>query len=129
MPRLRKGGKWIYGWVIVGQSREIRIPPTAYREYGFTPGEEIAFMHASKKSGGFSLGRRHLLDRKPIQPHVILQDTLGEDMLVYIPTKIVVIPGQWLLAIRGSYLALAFITKGPIYKEAQQADEIEEYTP
>jgi hypothetical protein len=25
MPRLGKGGKWIFGWVVVGLDREIRL--------------------------------------------------------------------------------------------------------
>ena len=38
MPRLVKGAKWTYGWVIVGPAREITIPPDAWREFGFQTG-------------------------------------------------------------------------------------------
>jgi hypothetical protein len=35
MPRLARGGKWIYGWVIVGPGLALPIPPEAWRQYGF----------------------------------------------------------------------------------------------
>ena len=30
MPRLVKGAKWTFGWVVVGPEREIAIPPEAW---------------------------------------------------------------------------------------------------
>ena len=35
MPQLVKGGKWVFGWIVVGRLKKIRIPPEAYNEYGF----------------------------------------------------------------------------------------------
>jgi len=29
MPQLVKGGKWVFGWVIVGFQGELTIPPEA----------------------------------------------------------------------------------------------------
>ena len=43
MPQITKGGKWVFGWVVVGQNRQIVIPPEAYAEYGFQPGEAVIF--------------------------------------------------------------------------------------
>ena len=40
MPRLVKGAKWAFGWVVVGPGREIAIPPAAWDEYGFGVGGE-----------------------------------------------------------------------------------------
>jgi hypothetical protein len=36
MPQLSKGGKWVFGWAIVGPDRNVLIPTQAYQEYGFT---------------------------------------------------------------------------------------------
>jgi hypothetical protein len=33
MPRLIKGAKWTFGWVVVGLKREIVIPLEAWDEY------------------------------------------------------------------------------------------------
>ncbi len=52
MPRLVKGAKWVYGWVVVGPEGEITIPPDAWREYGFQSGGEAIFVPSSRRSGG-----------------------------------------------------------------------------
>jgi hypothetical protein len=57
MSQLEKRGKWVFGWVIVRTGKEIRVPPEAYREYGFRVGDEIAFTLGSRSSGGFGIGR------------------------------------------------------------------------
>jgi hypothetical protein len=41
MPQLEKGGKWVFGWVVVRPGSKITVPPEAYLEYGFQAGEEI----------------------------------------------------------------------------------------
>ena len=55
MPQLVKGGKWVYGWVIVGLQGELTIPPEAWHEYGFRTGDEVTFLPGSRRSGGFGL--------------------------------------------------------------------------
>jgi hypothetical protein len=60
MPQLVKGGKWVFGWVIVGSGGEITIPPEAYREYGFRAGDEVVFLQGSRRSGGFGVGREKI---------------------------------------------------------------------
>jgi hypothetical protein len=35
MPRLVKGAKWVYGWVVIGPHGEVAIPPQAWCEFGF----------------------------------------------------------------------------------------------
>ena len=55
MPRLVKGAKWTYGWVVVGPTRRIVIPPEAWRAFGFQAGGEAVFLPGSRRSGGFSL--------------------------------------------------------------------------
>ena len=48
MPRLVKGAKWTFGWVVVGPEREIVIPPEAWDEYGFQAGDEAIFTPGSR---------------------------------------------------------------------------------
>jgi len=95
MPQLTKGGKWVFGWGIVGQEGEIRIPPEAYSECGFQPGEPVIFILGSQRSGGFGV------------------------------KTLAIQPGERLLVVRGSGLALGFLQQGPIYEEAQHHPQIE----
>jgi hypothetical protein len=57
MPQLEKGGKWIFGWVVVRAGKGIVVPPEAYREYSFQAGDKVAFTRGSRSSCGFGIGR------------------------------------------------------------------------
>jgi 7,8-dihydropterin-6-yl-methyl-4-(beta-D-ribofuranosyl)aminobenzene 5'-phosphate synthase len=67
MPQLVKGGKWVFGWCIVGQDVEIRIPPEAHTEYGFQAGETVIITPGSRCSGGFGIGKAEKLANSPLQ--------------------------------------------------------------
>ncbi len=58
MPQLEKGGKWVFGWVMVWEQGEILIPPEACVEYGFEPGEALVLTRGSQPSGGFGPGKQ-----------------------------------------------------------------------
>jgi hypothetical protein len=66
MPQLVKGGKWVFGWVIVGRQREMQIPPEANAEYGFQTGDQVFLLPGSRRSGEDSAldGTRRLLKPK-----------------------------------------------------------------
>ena len=66
MPQLVKGGKWVFGWVLVGVRRELAIPPAAWDEYGFQIGDEVTFIAGSRRSGGFGLCHPRLLATMPM---------------------------------------------------------------
>ena len=66
MPQLVKGGKWVFGWVIVGPNRELPIPPEAFQEYGFQPREKILFIRGSQTSGGFGISRPEKIQQSKI---------------------------------------------------------------
>jgi hypothetical protein len=124
MPRLVKGGKWVFGWVVVGPQREISIPPAAYREYGFQVGDEVLFLKGSRRSGGFSIGRAEII------PALLQKRALGRGRIdtpgrVMAPPETGAQPGDRLLAARGSGLALGLLTRGPIYEEALKHLELE----
>jgi hypothetical protein len=124
MPQLAKGGKWVFGWVIIGSSGEIAIPPEAYREYDFQAGDAVIFLKGSRRSGGFGVGRADRI------PALLIKRALGHGQVdesgrVIAPPDVGAQPGDRLLAVRGSGLALGLVARGPIYKEAMQHPELE----
>ncbi len=128
MPQLAKGGKWIFGWCSVGPARQIRIPPEAYTEYGFKPGENAIILRGSKRSGGISLGRAAVLAGSILQSRCLGQTTMGAEGCFVLPIEIGILPGECLLVVRGSGLALGFLQCGPIYEEALKHPEIKRFT-
>ena len=127
MPQLAKGGKWVFGWVIVGQGREIRIPPEAWLEYGFQVQDDILFTRGSRRSGGFGVGRREVLARSPILSRTWAEGTITRQGMIFLPQSVDVHPGERLLVARGSGLALGFLQRGPIYEEALKHPKLEEF--
>jgi len=125
MPQLVKGGKWVFGWCIVGPAGEIQIPSEAYVEYGFQPGEKVTIIQGSQRSGGVGIGRSEKLATSVLQSRFIGQETIGANESVALPTKTGIQPGERLLAVRGSGLALGFLQRGPIIEEALNHPEIE----
>lgn len=127
MPQLVKGGKWVFGWVIVGSRQEIQIPPEAYAEYGFQSGDQVLLLRGSRKSGGFSIGRRETLARAKtnLSQRAFGQGVVGEARRIVLPPEAEVKPGDRLLAVRGSGMALGFLKQGPIYEEATKHPEID----
>lgn len=119
----------MFGWVIVGPGNEAPIPPDAYREYGFQAGEPVVFILGSQRSGGFGLGRREGPVLFPIRSRILEEGVLGEEMKVRLPRAFQLQPGEKLLAVRGSGLALGFLQRGPIYEEALRHPEIEVFAP
>lgn len=129
MPQLAKGGKWVFGWVVVGQGYEVKVPPAAYHEYGFQAGEPIVFMRSSQRSGGFGLGRKAVLALSPIGSRIREEGTMREQGHFILPETLQILPGERLLAVRGSGLALSFLRYGPIYEEALRHPELEVFSP
>jgi hypothetical protein len=129
MPQLVKGGKWVFGWVIVRLGGVVQIPPAAFTEYGFRPGEQVSFLRGSRRSKGFSIARREKLDgfRIPLEQRSIGEGMIGESGQGAIPPQAGLQPGNRLLAVRGSGLALGFVQRGPIYEEALNHPEIEAF--
>ena len=127
MPRLVKGAKWIYGWVIVSTEREITIPPDAWREYGFQVDDEALSIPGSRRSGGFALSTPALMaqgsNRRDGATLRILDRGRFGDWRVALPEEIGVKPGDRVLAVRGSRYGLGFVTQGPIYEEALKHTE------
>jgi hypothetical protein len=131
MPRLVKGGKWVYGWVVAGLEGEITIPPQAWCEFGFRAGGEAIFTPGSRRSGGFGVSTPGLmsavsekLDGGAI--HEFARRRFGDGKIT-LPPEAGVKPGDQLLAVRGSRYALGFVVQGPIYKEALKHPGLERF--
>ena len=130
MPQLAKGGKWVFGWAEVDGRREIRIPPEAYLEYGFQSGEKVWFIAGSRSSGGFAVFReaRKAEPAIPLERRAVAEGTVGENGLLALPSETGVEPGERLLVVRGSGLALGFLRQGPIVIEARKHLKLEMFT-
>jgi hypothetical protein len=146
MPQLVKGGKHVFGWAKVGPEGRIPIPPEAFAEYGFLAGECVILMSGSKTSGGFGVARREAL--RTSQLSRVLQEcpdlaecrilegaavehagrtfcwaTMDDGCITVPPATLShfgIKPGDSLLSVRGSGLALGFIVRGPIVAEARK---------
>jgi hypothetical protein len=130
MPRLVKGGKWAYGWVVIGSEGEMTIPPEAWREFGFQAGDEAIFTPGSRRSGGFAISTPELmaevterLDGATMR--VLARGRFAEGGRVMVPPEVGGKPGDRLLAVRGSRYGLGFVAQGPIYEEALKHPELE----
>jgi len=147
MPRLVKGGKYVYGWSEVSREGRVAVPDEALADYSLKPPCKVILLSGSRRSGGFALTTPSLLknsrlsvilDREPRLAEFQLRE--GETVTVgartYCWVKLnskgeFVVPaetlkeygvnlGDRLLVGRGSGLALAFIVKGPIVAEARR---------
>ena len=132
MPQLVKGGKWAYGWVVVGPSREVAVPPDAWREFGFQAGDEAVFTPGSRGSGGFAVSTPVLMAQVSGRLGGAALAVLGRGRFeaggrVRVPPEVDVRPGDRLLAVRGSRYGLGFVARGRIYEEALRHPELESF--
>ena len=150
MPQLVKGGKYVFGWSKVEPNGKIVIPNEAREEYNLMGFKDAILMPGSKTSGGFSLTTLELLKNSHLAviidkvKHLAFEGDMTEiNGKCYCGVKIKkdgsfivpldqlkqyqIEPGDNLLAVRGSGLALGFIVQGPIIEEAKKHSEIEEY--
>jgi hypothetical protein len=131
MPQLVKGGKWVYGWVVVGPKRELHIPPQAWQDYRFRVGEKVIIVPGSRRSGGFGLSTSRLMEksfgRDQAQEWVLGDGQIDLSRRIVLPPGLGVRPGDRLLAVRGSSLALGYACRGPICEEAAKHPGLEEF--
>lgn len=151
MPQLVKGGKYTFGWSRVGKKGRIGVPPEALEEYGLQESETLILVPGSQTSGGFGLGTPDSMAESPLGAVADLLSKPGESQasagevlwhrqkpycwvelrnggVTLPPTALEaygVRPGDTLLVIRGSGLAIAFAVRGPIVEEARNHGELE----
>lgn len=78
MPQLEKGGKWVFGWCVVGSGGKIQIPPEAFMEYGYQPGMVLEVIKGSHKSAGFAICKPEKISDSLLQPRVIGKTEIDE---------------------------------------------------
>lgn len=127
MPQLEKGGKWVFGWTIVGLDKNILIPVPAFQEYGFHQDDPVVFTLGSRRSSGFGIGHKEKVASSFIHSRIIGEGLIGKEMHIFLPQSIDINPGEQLLVVRGSNLALGFLLRGPIVDEARLHPELEVY--
>lgn len=102
MMRISKGAKETFGWVVIGNGREIILPDAAWIRYGFQVGDEAIFIPGSQTSGGFGLTTNTLLEgvAYPYSKVKILGwRVFFINRLVYIPESVLLSPGDRLLSV------------------------------
>jgi bifunctional DNA-binding transcriptional regulator/antitoxin component of YhaV-PrlF toxin-antitoxin module len=151
MPQLVKGGKYVFGWSKVGKAGKIASPKEAMEEYKFNDGEKVILINGSHRSGGFGITKASLLKDTPLSS--ILNRFPGLECFQIPKGKIIrdgkrafcwtiikkggsiALPietlkayglkiGDLLLVVRGSYLAIGFLVRGPIIEEALRHPEL-----
>jgi hypothetical protein len=130
MPRLVRGGKWVYGWVTPSLEKELAVPLQAWIDYGFETGEQAIFLRGSRCSGGFSISTPRLLAGmfgriRVSDVRMLGHGRFGEGRSVSTPQELSLEPGVRLLAVRGSRSGLGFVAQGPIYQTALLHPELE----
>ena len=153
MPQLVKGGKNTFGWSKVSATGKIIIPPDAFDEYNLSTGKYAYLLSGSEKSGGFGLTTLNLLKTSPFSnvlldhPELLNPESIAGESVRYhsrffcivpieqesitVPSAILRLYGikknSRLLTVRGSYVALGFIVRGPIIEEAKRHPELAVY--
>jgi hypothetical protein len=129
MPQLVKGGKWVYGWIIVGTDGTLPAPPEAFTAYAFQPEETVLSIKGSKTSGGFGVARPMMMASTPLWVRIFEQGMINEKGLIVLPKMVTLQPGERLLAVRGCNLVLSFLQHGPILEEALQHPDLSVFPP
>jgi bifunctional DNA-binding transcriptional regulator/antitoxin component of YhaV-PrlF toxin-antitoxin module len=151
MPQLTKGGKYVFGWSVVSKDGKIPIPEEARREYQLKSGERVILIPGSNTSGGFSIAKKlrleqsklsDILTRNPelakfrteegetinINGRNLCWVTIEKGGLLQLPPHTLevygVMPGDYLLAVRGSYIGIGMVVRGRLIEEARKHPEI-----
>ena len=70
MPQLNKGGKYVFGWSVIGADGTICFPSMAQSEYNLTSESEIILFTGSKITGGFCVTNQKMLASSPLK-HIL----------------------------------------------------------
>lgn len=66
MPQISKRGKFIFGWSIISDSQQIIIPKQAYDEYLLKNCDKVILISGSKRTGGFCVSNRMMIEKSGI---------------------------------------------------------------
>lgn len=151
MPRIARGGKFVFGWSVISTEGIVKIPDDAYEEYNFSSDINAILISGSKKSGGFCVSNHSLMKNTVMSglfsEHPEIKNYSSEEGLcvkfkgryycwvkirqdgsIRITEKTMhvfdVKPGDRLLSIRGSNVALVMAVKGPIINAAEKYEGV-----
>jgi hypothetical protein len=151
VPRLVRGGKYVFGWSKVGPTGRIAIPQEAMAEYGLKERDRVIVMSGSRRSGGFAVTTPSLLAGSPlaavlgrfprlrtfqmpeartvrVEGRSFCWTTIEEGDYITLPEATLreyeVLFGDRLLTVKGSGLAVGFALRGPIVEEAMTHPEL-----
>ena len=151
MPQLSKGGKYVFGWSRIHADGGVYIPDEAEREYRLKPNERVILISGSKRSGGFVVAKKSLVEQSAMAAVLTQTPTLAQFQieegqtikfkgrlygwvrmhpkgLIVLPSHTLEVfhikPGDRLLSIRGSNIAFVMGAKGPIIEKAREYAEI-----
>ena len=151
MPQVTKGGKYVFGKVIIGQNGTVVIPPEAMQEYRYYDGDNVILMSGSRTSGGFVLTVKSLIEKSEIAsifeaspglmnfslPVTQIVKNAGRSFCwtviqpggnIVLPLKTLsaygIKPGDRLLAIRGSNYGITLIARGPLWARIIKHEEL-----
>lgn len=152
MPQLARGGEFVFGWSKVSDKGKIPLPPEAMEAYGLKKFDKVILMSGSRRSGGFAVSTPALLAGSPlaaglnrfprlrtfqmpegrvvrVEGRPLCWTSIDEDGSITLPYETLreyeILPGDRLLTVRGSGLALGFALRGPLVDEALTHTEIE----
>jgi bifunctional DNA-binding transcriptional regulator/antitoxin component of YhaV-PrlF toxin-antitoxin module len=152
MAQIGRGGEYVYGWSKVGETGRIVIPREAMDEYGFKEHDRVILMSGSRRSGGFAITTPSLLrgtalsavlQRFPrlrtfqmpearvvrVGGRAFCWALIDESGHLTLPAETLreygIMPGDRLLTVKGSHLALGFARRGAIVDEAATHPELE----
>ncbi|MBN2694665.1 hypothetical protein JXR93_08385, partial [bacterium] len=66
MPQMNKGGKFVFGWSLIQNDYTIQLPEMALEEYKISSEKKIILISGSKKTGGFCVSRKELIENSNI---------------------------------------------------------------
>ena len=147
MPQMNKGGKFIFGALVLHSDGRVRFPPQAAEEYRIASEGKVYLFTGSRSTGGFCVTRRGLL--LPSQLGHILTETpallhyeapagrflpykgraycwtaVSETGEIRLTEEMMALlhlePSMHLLSIRSSNIAFTMGAKGPLLEKAKQ---------
>lgn len=155
MPQIAKGGKFIFGWSIIGKKGCIQIPEECILEYQLFKENKVILISGSESSGGFVVTRLKLINQsimkglisdypefenyslpegKPVKwkGRHYCWVSINKKGILKLPPETVscfnIKENDKLLSIRGSNIAFVLAVKGPIIETAKNyKGTIEEY--
>lgn len=155
MPRLNKGGKFIFGFSVIRPDLSLRLPPQTLAEYDITKDGKVIIFTGSRSTGGFCVTNPSLLagsklghileERGGLADGSLPQGGFvrykgrgyawlpidGDGIVQLTPAameRLQLYPGAELLSIRSSDIAFTMGAKGPLLDRAYQYNgEIERY--